>query len=382
MPENPERRPQPRDPGAGDADSTPPSSPPTQPGGPGRDDLDTWAPEDSSSASATAKFSDSGSSMPSPSSPGATPPPPDRAGAPRSSPGTSADATVLDSPTAGGGGAEATLQAPSLNEEIKGAPGDSATPAPGDETLLAASDDAPISGIGERPVTARRGEDNEAYGATIRRTGPQWTPAPKYPRWAIITSAALVIAPLALWLAAGWTARGGGEGAPWEVAAVLAPAGAVAPRPAGAKEAAGGAALLARRDQRLIARAAGGAETPLWTFPEEASASLAGTSLDDAVLWIARSGPFASRGAGEGIALVLWRPGQGENEAPQLSLLSAGGKALWSATLERGARMSQISWVPATGEGEKESARLLYQPPGEAPQFLDAATGRRVAAKP
>jgi len=43
-----------------------------------------------------------------------------------------------------------------------------------------------------------------------------------------------VIAPLALWLAAGWTARGGGEGAPWEVAAVLAPAGAVAPRPAGA----------------------------------------------------------------------------------------------------------------------------------------------------
>ncbi len=103
--------------------------------------------------------------------------------------------------------------------------------------------------------------------------------------------------------------------------------------------------IVTRENYRIVGRNASDPDPSLWTFPL-VSVGLLGSTLDDTVLWVPQSGPFAVAHSGGDPAalLVLWKGG-GSPPSVRLTLLSTSGRTLWSATLDPNTTPMKLHWL-------------------------------------
>lgn len=208
---------------------------------------------------------------------------------------------------------------------------------------------------------------------TIRHKPPAFKHPSVVMRPAWIRAGILVAIPLLLWgLTLALPRKGDASAFDWVVSATAAPAGSVALRP----RADGGALpalVIARRDNHLEATSAPvSPDAGSWRFPTTDDGALIGTTLNDAVLWIPREGPFALKTAPpqEPVLVVFWSQGEASSGRVRLSFVDRAGKEIRTHVLDGGASPGRCSWV-STSQGPA----LAYAPPGGSPMLYDIQNG-------
>lgn len=255
-----------------------------------------------------------------------------------------------------------------------GLPSESATQSFADDTPI----QTPAEGPGDKPVqlTTRRA------AATVRATSglsPKLSPS----RRAQILGAVFIVVPLLLWVLGAVGAKVGDAGAlGWLVAAVQSSEDVVVVRPvAGAPS---GALVLAieRRGDRIVATAAGSPDKVLWQYPTVSGGltTLLGQKLDDTVLWIPRTGPYAPSGKAGEAALMIFteEPAEtGSGRMLTLSLMDMNGAPMWMLALGSGLDTKSVMW---TTDGQ--TGRLAVMRPGVPTVLVDPSTGQALPPSP
>lgn len=259
--------------------------------------------------------------------------------------------------------------------EFVGSPatGAETPPQTGDPTPMAAGTPITAAGAPITPTTERGGIPFDQQ-ATLRSRPPRFRPPSALMRPAWTRAVLFVAVPLLLWILTVATSHQPDDPSlEWVVSTTAPAAEPVVLRPAPGDSGKAGAMAVTRHGNRLQALQPGTRHSDDWQFPTVESAGLVGKTLDDAVVWIPREGPFALKTSSTADApalLVLWTTGDSASRPVRLSLLSRTGKEVWTTVLDPDATPDRLSWV-STPQGPA----LAYTPSGAAPALYDTRTG-------